>query len=125
MDYDTLFRLRDALAAGSVTVFKAVITAVRVDGAVDTTPGVRARAGSVTYDILPADTDELFDTAVLTGVTPENNRDSLNVRIRAARVGQQVFFVRFGEGQPNEFQYHLYVLTEGIAYVDCNGNPVE
>ena len=123
-DFDTLPRLRDAIAAGAATVFKVLVTAVKVNGTIDNSDQVRARAGTVTYDVLPVDTDELFDPAAIAGVTPYNRKTS-NTTIYAARVGDLMHFVRFGATTPHEFQYHLYALTEYPAYVGCDGQYLE
>lgn len=120
MDYGTIPAIRDAVNAGAVTLFKAYVTAPRLDGT-RMADRQRAAASRITYDVQPVDTDEVFDPAALTGLTP-HNRSRGDIVVDSAAVGDLVTLVRFGRGTPNQFTYHLYTLTEYEAWVGCDGS---
>ena len=124
-DFKTVQSLRDAIMNGEATVFKALIVAVRVNGLVIAEDQYRGRAGDITYDILPIDTDELFAPESLENVSPHNRRADSSA-IWASRVNDLADFVRLGNAiQPELMRYDLYALTEYPAFVSCDGEWID
>lgn len=122
--FPTVDGLRDALVAGQVSVFKAVVVAVRVGGSVQPDAPVRAKADDVTYDVRVVDSGEVFHPDELSGMTPHNRR-SISPAVWACQVDDLVDLVRFGPDTRKGRRLHLYTRTEHEAFVGCQGEWVD
>lgn len=124
-DFKTVEEMRDVIAAGDITVLKAFVFQVRVDGSPVTSGDVRAVADRITYDVRVVDTQIITDETPLNDLKPYNRAYTLG-RVRACKVGDYAELVLYGPLLPSPNSVRLYLRgTEKPDPHDCEGNPLE